>query len=662
MRKTHRQLFLLFMRKEINSRLRSGRRLGVFRFLAVLLPFVFLLLVEMALRVLGYGHDLRLFVEDPQHEGYLVMNRYVSERYFNEIENATIGNFEPFRAEKTEGTFRIFVLGESTTIGYPYFHNGSFHRWLHYRLMHTFPDRDFEIINLALTAVNSHTVYDMGREIADYAPDAVMVYVGHNEYYGALGIGSTSSLGHYVGLVRLLVRLRHLRLVQLLGNLVNGIKKMVSGNAVDIRENLMKRMAAKQQISFGSDEYKEGIAQFDRNLTDLCQLLADRQIPVFISDLVSNEKDLKPFISAPGDPFLSAQVQYEAAQKAFDQNNFNRSKKDFIRAKDLDMLRFRAPEAMNGIIQELPSRFSNVTLVHARKTFERHSLHGILGDETLLEHVHPNLFGYALLSDAFYRALTQKQGWKARKTTELSLEQLYRQMPITAVDSLAGAYEVSILKEGWPFNQPMSRAKKGPKTSEEQLAGALVVKQITWPEAMNQLLIGYTQKNQPADALRVAEALVLEYPFDPSFSEQAGKLSLNLLKNDLAITYLKRAFRQNVNPATAQRLFVVLLKADEPEGAFPYLRIAAAANGNPPALTGLIKIVERIIGLKKQNVEETNSVQLYNELAAGYLQFANATAARKYVEKTLKLDPLNSVALSMRLKIQSLESEGSITK
>ena len=640
----------------------SKRRLGLFRFLAVLLPFVFLFLVEMALRVFGYGHDLRLFMDDPQHDGYLVMNRYVSERYFNETENATIGNFEPFRAQKSEGTFRIFVLGESTTIGYPYFHNGAFPRWLHYRLMRTFPDRDFEIINLALTAVNSHTVYDMGRELAGYAPDAILIYVGHNEYYGALGVGSTSSLGHNIGLVRWLVRLRHLRLVQLLGHFVNGIKKLGTGSTVDTRENLMKRMAAKQQIPFGSNEYEQGIAQFDRNMTDLCQSLAERQIPVFVSDLVSNEKDLKPFISATGGITLSAQAQYKAAKIAYARNDFQRAKKGFIRAKNLDLLRFRAPEAMNGIIQKLVTRFPNVTLVDTRKTFEGYSPHAILGDETLLEHVHPNLFGYALLSDAFYRALVQKQGWKAEEGMELPLTQLRQKMPITTVDSLAGAYEVSILREGWPFNQPMPPAEKGPKTSEEQLAGALVVKQITWPEAMNQLLVGYTEQHRPAEALRVAEALVLEYPFDASFFEQAGKLSLDLRKNDLAITYLKRAFRLNANPATAQQLFVALLKADEPEQALPYLRTATAANGNPPALTGLIQRVERIIGLKKQFVQDTSNVPLNNQLAAGYLEFANVTAARKYVKKTLKLDPNNSAALGMKLKIHSLENEGSAVK
>ena len=35
----------------------------------------------------------------------------------------------------------------------------------------------------------------------------------------------------------------------------------------------------------------------------------------------------------------------------------------------------------------------------------RESRDGILGDELLLEHVHPNLRGYFLLADAYYDAL-----------------------------------------------------------------------------------------------------------------------------------------------------------------------------------------------------------------------------------------------------------------
>ncbi|MEJ0081907.1 MAG: hypothetical protein WDM78_13385 [Puia sp.] len=37
--------------------------------------------------------------------------------------------------------------------------------------------------------------------------------------------------------------------------------------------------------------------------------------------------------------------------------------------------------------------------------FEANSANHMIGNELILEHVHPNLNGYALISDAFYEAM-----------------------------------------------------------------------------------------------------------------------------------------------------------------------------------------------------------------------------------------------------------------
>jgi len=74
--------------------------------------------------------------------------------------------------------------------------------------MRTFPEMNIEIINLCLTAVNSYTISDFAKQVSKYEPDAVLIYAGHNEYYGALGIGSTSRLGSNVNIVRSLLQLR----------------------------------------------------------------------------------------------------------------------------------------------------------------------------------------------------------------------------------------------------------------------------------------------------------------------------------------------------------------------------------------------------------------------------------------------------------------------
>src|ERR1700744_1952040 len=140
----------------------SRQRLRLFKVIAILSPFVILGCIELLLRFFDYGHDTSLFIRYPDNPDYWVMNKYASERYFSDTANQTKGSIEPFRVEKSPGTFRIFVLGESTTVGFPYFHNGSFHRWLQFRLMHEYPGIHFEIINVSLTAVNSYTVLDFG--------------------------------------------------------------------------------------------------------------------------------------------------------------------------------------------------------------------------------------------------------------------------------------------------------------------------------------------------------------------------------------------------------------------------------------------------------------------------------------------------------------------
>ena len=206
----------------------NGKRLWIFRLIALLIPFLFLFLLEVILRLCNYGYDYSLFKTDETNKDYYVMNPDASKKYFQNQTIATTGNQEKFKKIKDSNTLRIFVLGESTTIGYPYFHNGSFHRFLLYRLMHEVPDKNFEIINVSLTAVNSYTILGFAKQVANYQPDAVLIYTGHNEFYGALGVGSTQQLGGNRFLVNSVLFLRDFKITQLLNNIYTSIASLFS--------------------------------------------------------------------------------------------------------------------------------------------------------------------------------------------------------------------------------------------------------------------------------------------------------------------------------------------------------------------------------------------------------------------------------------------------
>lgn len=618
---------------DINSKSVKERalKLRIFKVIAVLIPVLLLVLLEFCLRAFHYGHDTSLFIPYPDDTSKLVMNRYASEPYFSDTINATKGYIEPFDKVKKANTLRIFVLGESTGEGYPYFHNGSFHRWLQYRLMRELPQSNIEIINLSLTAVNSYTVLGFGKQLADYQPDAILVYVGHNEYYGALGTASTSRIGSNRFLINCLLAMKRLRTVQWLNNTLASLKHTAGSNNPDIRENLMKRMAGKQQLPYKGEAYNKGIRQFSENLTELFSFYSGKKIPIFLSTVFSNEKDLSPFISAPVDSPRSALKLYNQGKDEYTRGLYTDAKRDFIEAKELDMLRFRAPEAMNQIIKHMGSRFNFVHVVDSKAFYEQHALHGILGNEMLLEHVHPNLFGYALLSEAFYQSLKNYKLISPGAENVLTFNELLKQMPVTKIDSLFGSYQIMMLKSGWPFNQKIAKDFKVGNSLAEQLAGPLSVGNITWRQAMDELYRQSMQNKDEAEALRATEAIILDQPFKSSNYLFAGRLAFDIGQQKKAEFYFTKCHELDASPNVTESLILFYIKTDQPEKALAYLK-AMTDKGEGQNLITMQAIVEIIVNDKKSlENQPSNKKEIMEKIADDYLKLGEKKLAMDYL-------------------------------
>jgi len=612
----------------------NKQKLIWFKILAFIVPVLILCLIEIGLRLFGYGYQTDLFIKDPDDPTCYVMNKYASYKFFSNPVNATKGNREKFKIVKAPHTFRIFVLGESTTAGYPYMHNGSFHRWLQYRLMHTFPDLNFEIINVSLTAVNSYTVLNFGKQIIPYLPDAVLIYAGHNEYYGALGTGSSSRIAGSYFWKETVLRLREFRLVQFIENGIHGVQQLFSGKSIDTRDNLMQRMAASQQIQYGSADYKKGIEQFERNMNAVCKLLSGQHIPVFISTLVSNEKDMKPFISGSEKP--SANDAYHQANAAYAKADYKSAKTQYIQAKELDLLRFRAPEAINKSIKKIAATYPGVYLTDSRRIFERYSPNGILGEETLLEHVHPNLYGYALLSEAFYQEMKLSKLLKPLPGAEMSFADLLKHMPVTKVDSLYGAYQMMMLKTGWPFNIPIAADFKPGRGTEEKIAGALAVDRITWMEAMDQVFKYSMKASDKPLALKATEAVMLEDPYHTIYYIYAGRLSFESGDYTSAKLYFKKAYLLDPSPSNLQDLYLMSVKIDEPENALIYLQMLKQANAEDKVHVHDQSLIREIVQLKQEGNRKIFTDSLRHHIALCYLQLNASEAAVKYQSNEIK--------------------------
>ena len=665
----------------------SKRRLRLFRFITLLLPFFFLFLLEISLRVFHYGHDLSLFIEYSADKDFLVLNPNASRKYFANQENATTGNLELFRKKKELNTFRVFVLGESTTIGYPYFHNGSFHRWLQYRLMHEYPGENFEIINLSLTAVNSYTVAGFAKEVVHYEPDAVLIYTGHNEYYGAMGVGSTDRTGGNPTITGLVLALRRLRLTQLLANIIGKITGGDRQMAAKAGKTRMEAMAGGQEIPYGSVLFDRGVDQFRSNMDKTLRLFEEAQVPVFFSNLVSNEKDLPPFISIPPGPNKSpgfakeyadgltawkrgdtveagrffteaghlynahAGCNYYLGRLAYDRGDTMRAKTWLSKAKELDALRFRAPDTINTIILELCNKYKNVHLVDTRMVFEARSKGAIIGDELLLEHVHPNLMGYALISDVFYETMKKQGILSFHQEKEMSFPQLLQDMPITKIDSLAGAYKVFNLKKSWPFRDSLADSPII-RSEEQRLAYALALKETNWPDAMDSLYNYYIGNQDWPNARRVMEALVLEHPTEEPYYDRTANLCGKLKDNENALFYFRKSFSIAPSFEKARKIFVLFFMLDKPGEATPYLDYAIQNNTSGMNLAPVRRLAQEILQLQKISDKDTTNLLVLNQIADRYLKMGNKDGASKYVARILGKDPENKEALSLQQRLK----------
>lgn len=225
-------------KSEIADNISSNR--NSFKIIAILLPFFLFVLVEILLRVFSIGTHHYLFVKhcSDNYKDYFIVNPQVEEKYFNRIE-ATSGTNDFFLKLKPENGIRIFVMGSSTIYGYPYDRNLMTTRILKRRLQDTFPDKTIEVVNKAITAINSITLKDYIGEIVNYEPDAILFYARHNEFYGAYGVGVNETM-HKNPLFRTVhFKLMNLRIFQLLRNAVTGISAEMASKAKTILDELI---------------------------------------------------------------------------------------------------------------------------------------------------------------------------------------------------------------------------------------------------------------------------------------------------------------------------------------------------------------------------------------------------------------------------------------
>jgi lysophospholipase L1-like esterase len=566
-----------------------GRRIALWAVMLAL-PFVLLGAAELALRAAGFGQDREpLFMPSPQNANFLQANPRVVTRFFTDPARAPNVSIETafFAASKPPGSFRVFVQGESSAAGFPYGLSAALSGVLDRRLEQAFPDREIEVISTAMAAVNSYALVDLADEIIAQQPDAVLVYVGHNEFLGFLGVGSSMRFAASPALTRVFLAVRDWRLFQLFSRAYASWQPAPPAPTSSADESLMARVAGERSITLRSELFNQGVQQFEDNIGRLLARYRAAGIPVLIGTLVSNERDQAPLAALAGvetEAAGAAQTAYFAAQDDEQAGNHDSARQGYAWARDLDPLRFRAPSVFNEVIRRVADA-NGATVVDVHAAFEAASERGLIGSTLLLEHVHPNLDGYFLLADAFYAALIA-EGLPGTPQVVLDEAEARAWMPVSDVDRLLGDYKARRIVAGWPFRPRFSAPQLPPPTSEaERLAQQMYHEQISWPAAHDALRRHYQAAGDPQRFAQVTSILADAFPFGAALQFETAAALIELGRPREAVRYSSRAV--GLEPRVVNHWLVhahgLLLSGRTDEGRAALRRVLELEPTNPTA-------------------------------------------------------------------------------
>ncbi len=504
------------------SALTNPRRQWLWRIAALALAPLLLAALEAGLRLAGYGYPTHFFKKTSiGGRDFYVENDKFGWRFFPQ-ELARSPPPVAMSAAKATNTYRIFLLGESAAMGDPAPAYGA-GRYLEVLLNERFPDRQFEVICVAMTAINSHGILPIARECARHEGDLWIIYMGNNEMTGPFGAATIFGLkAPSLSIVRLSLAIQRTRVGQLLLSLGQRLK----GNSSRASSWHGMKMFMENTVP-PEDPRREVVYQnFRRNLQDILRTGLGSGAKIILNTVAVNLKDCAPFASmldaslpAPkrkecqelclsgsqaenqgrfadavanydlaanqGPHF--AEVQFRLADCLLRLTNHAEAGRHFELARDCDALPFRATSRINRVTTELSHEFAapDLVLFDAVSMVASNSPVGVSGRESFYEHAHFNFDGNYHLARAWAEQVEHflPASIQRRATTDwASQESCERLLGLTDWNRYEVVKNVLDRVLEAPFTNQIHHAAR-----EEHLAGQLAeIRQRLQPRAYRQ--------------------------------------------------------------------------------------------------------------------------------------------------------------------------------
>ncbi len=377
-------------------------------------PAAVLLLLESALRMTDSGFDPRFFVSIDEGRAVATNDKF-GWRYFpRPLARTPV----PARVEtpKPPGSYRVFVLGESAAMGFPDPAVGLA------PMLRSMLGPRAEVVNAAMTAIDSGVIVEIAREAARLQPDAFVVMMGNNEVVGPHGPGSAAA-----------ARWSWMQTTRT-GQWIAHWARPPAGP----REWRGMEMFLDRQVAADDPRLALVHRNFERNLEAIVAAGTRAGARVIVSTVPVNLRECPPFASPDG----KAAAAFQAGR--------------YEEARDLDALRFRADSRIEAIIRRVGAR---ATLVEPA-----------IPDDLFYEHVHLRPEGNYRLARAIAEKLAPDQ-------TPPEQEEVYRRIALTSWDRRRMEERIVALMERPPFRGAnrgkLASLKPDPAGSRAQYEAAM---------------------------------------------------------------------------------------------------------------------------------------------------------------------------------------------
>lgn len=464
----------------------TRRRLWYFRTIAVLFPFLLVALTEMFCTLAGWaGPDTSgdPFVEfaairplfEMAAQGESWQTSPGRKKYFRE---------DSFATKKSAGEFRIFVFGGSTVQGNPFSIETSFPSYLQIALEKADSSHPWKVVNCGGVSYASYRLFPIMQECLAYEPDLFIFCEGHNEFLEDVSYASVREAPAAVSTAfSLLNRLRSFRLLRSI--LLRFSREHTSTDDSDSIDTLRPVLTTDVDTLLDHDggfaAYHRDdshaatvVAHFRTNLHRMAKMCEQHSLPLLMILPPSNLSDCPPFKAAYSESLTEsdrsrigellkqahqvaanepmhaislveeatqidpryAVAWYELGHLQLAARDFSAADRSFRRARDEDVCPLRMTTPLEVAMQQVVDA-NYLPFLNAHELLQSQTIHGVVGDNMLVDHVHPSFRGHEdiaiaiadwMMSTAFASALNPD--WKQATRNECqqrlqSLDNLY---------------------------------------------------------------------------------------------------------------------------------------------------------------------------------------------------------------------------------------------